>query len=99
MESNPTLVQARAVRARVNFVGAGKSNSSVSRIIDRMGFEDVDEGCGSFATQLEDAFDNILIAALVWTHNPAALRRAKLVRERRPVWCSRERLTVLHGVR
>lgn len=94
---NPTLMGARAVRARVNFVGVGGSNESVSRIIARLGFEDVDEGAGSLSMRFHDSLENVLISALVWTHNPEALRRSKLLRERRPVWTSRERLLKLHG--
>lgn len=97
VEATPALQGTRAVRARVNFVGLGGSNKSVSRIIARLGFEDVDEGRGAWSEQVHDALENVLIAALVWTHNPAALRRDKLLRERRPVWCSRERLAALHG--
>lgn len=97
VETTPALQATRAVRARVNFVGLGGSNRSVSRIIARMGFEDVDEGRAAWPDRVHDALENVLIAALVWTHNPAALRRDKLLRERRPVWCSRERLAVLHG--
>lgn len=99
VETDPALQNTRAVRARVNFVGLGGSNKSVSRIIARMGFEDVDEGRGAWPERVHDVLENVLIAALVWTHNPAALRRDKLLRERRPVWCSRERLASLHGSR
>jgi hypothetical protein len=97
IETDPSLRPARAIRARVNFVALGGSNVSLSHIIGRMGFEDVDEGSRTLAARLEDALDNVLIAALVWTHNPAALRREKLVRERRPVWCSREQFMLFHG--
>ncbi len=90
----PVLADVRACRAKVNFVGAGGSNASVSRIIHRMGFEDVDEGARA---RVHDAFENVLIGLLVWTHNPEALRRDKLVRERRPVWSSRETLLRVHG--
>lgn len=93
----PELRNARAYRARVNFVGRGCSNESVSRIIHRMGFEDVDEGVGSFQARIHDALENVLIGALVWTHNPEALKRDKMIRERRPVWSSRARLMDLHG--
>ena len=97
IETSPDLQGTRAVRAGVNFVGAGGSHTSVSRIIERMGFEDVDEGAGTLSRRIHDVCENILIAALVWTHNPAALRKDKFMRERRPVWCSRERLMRLHG--
>ncbi len=89
----------RACRAGVNFVGQGGSNASVSRIIDRLGFEDVDEGIRSRPARLHDALENILIGCLVWTHNPEALRSDKMIRERRPVWSSREKLLRLHGSR
>jgi hypothetical protein len=91
------LQEARACRARVNFVGRGCSNESVSRIIRRLGFEDVDEGSGSIWARAHDHLENVLIAALVWTHNPEALRRDKMIRERRPVWASRSRLLQRHG--
>ena len=97
-ETHPDLRAARAYRARVNFVGRGCSNESVSRIIYRMGFEDVDEGVGTFPARIHDALENVLIGALVWTHNPEALKRDKMIRERRPVWSSRERLLAVHGV-
>lgn len=96
LETRPDLRNARACRAKVNFVGLGGSNESVSRIIHRLGFEDVNEGV-SVRTQMHDAFENILVALLVWTHNPEALRRDKFIRERRPVWSSRARLLDLHG--
>ncbi len=92
----PELRDVRACRARVNFVGAGGSNESVSRIIHRLGFEDVDER-PFLRTRMHDAFENILIGMLVWAHNPEALRASKLIRERRPVWSSRTRLLRLHG--
>ena len=60
----------------------------MSRLIGRFGFEDVDEGAASVPGRLHDAFENILIGALTWTHNPEALRRDKLIRQRRPVWMS-----------
>lgn len=94
--ARPDLQHARACRARVGFVGLGGSNESVSRIIQRLGFEDVDEGA-SARTHMHDALENILVALLVWTHNPEALRRDKLIREHRPVWSSRARLLGLHG--
>lgn len=97
MVTTPELRDARACRARVNFVGRGCSNESVSRIIHRLGFEDVDEGAGSVQARIHDVFENVLIGALVWTHNPEALRRDKMIRERRPVWSSRQRLLKLHG--
>ena len=95
--TNPDLHAVRACRARVNFVGRGCSNESVTRIIHRLGFEDVDEGAGSIAARIHDALENVLISALVWTHNPEALRREKMIRERRPVWASRDKLLRLHG--
>lgn len=93
----PELREARGCRAKVNLVGRGGSNASVTRIIERLGFEDVDEGFGTVGSRIHDAFENVLIGALVWTHNPEALRGDKLLRERRPVWSSRERLLALHG--
>jgi hypothetical protein len=47
--------------------------------------------------RIHTAFENILIAALIWTHNPEAVRRDKLLRKRRPVWMSRERLLQRYG--
>lgn len=95
--TDPELGAVKACRAQVNFVGQGGSNASVSRIIQRMGFEDVDEGCGSLWSQAHRYLENILIAALVWTHNPDAFRRNKMVRERRPVWASRAQVLRCHG--
>ncbi len=97
MVTRPELQDAKACRAKVNFVGQGGSNESVSRIIHRLGFEDVDEGSGSTPARIHDALENILIGLLVWAHNPEALRRDKMIRERRPVWSSRDRLLRLHG--
>lgn len=93
----PELRDARACRARVNFVGQGSPNASVSRIVERLGFEDVDEGVGSARARMHDAFENVLIGLLVWTHNPEAWRRDKMIRQRRPVWTSRAKLLRLHG--
>lgn len=89
---SPDLREVRACRARVNFAGRGCSRESLSRLIGRFGFEDVDEGSTSMQGAIHDVFENVLIGALVWTHNPVALRRDKLIRGRRPVWMSRERL-------
>lgn len=97
MATEPELAAAKACRAQVNFVGQGRSNASVSRIIRRMGFEDVDEGSESLSTRVHRGLENLLIAALVWTHNPDALRRDKILRERRPVWASRAQVLKLHG--
>ena len=88
VEANPDLRGARAIRARTNFVGWGGQSESMSRLIGRFGFEDVDEGTASMPERVHDAFENILIGALTWTHNPEALRRDKLIRQRRPVWMS-----------
>jgi hypothetical protein len=99
LATQPDLAEAKACRAQVNFVGQGGSNASVSRIIRRMGFEDVDEGSVSLWTRVHHQFENLLIAALVWTHNPDALRRDKMVRERRPVWASRAQVLICHGPR
>ncbi|MCW6509892.1 YkoP family protein [Lichenifustis flavocetrariae] len=92
MITDPALQPARACRARVNFVGRGCSNESVSRIIGRLGFEDINEGPSSSWALIHDQLENVLTAALVWTYNPKALRRDKMVREKRPVWASRETL-------
>lgn len=92
MRRDPSLQAAEACRAGVKFVGQGGSNVSVSRIIARMGFEDVDEGARSRFARVHDTFENILLAALVWTHNPGALRRDKMLREHRPVYASRSKL-------
>lgn len=96
LPTTPGLRDAKACRAKVNFVGQGGSNESVSRIIHRLGFEDVDEEPSPRA-RVHDALENVLIGLLVWTHNPEALRRDKLIRERRPVWSSTARLLDLHG--
>jgi hypothetical protein len=89
---DPDLRQARACRARMNCVGQGYSGESLSHLIERFGFEDVDEGRASMQERIHNAFENILIAALIWTHNPEAVRPDKLLRKRRSVWMSRERL-------
>lgn len=95
----PELNEVRACRARTNFVGRGCSGESLSRIVERYGFEEVDEGLAPLPARFHDLLENVLIGALVWTHNPEALRRDKFIRERRPVWISRERLLRLHGER
>lgn len=97
MATDPNLLAVKACRANINFVGMGCSNSSVSRIIARLGYEDVDEGEKTFRLRLHEALENVLIGALVWTHNPEALRREKMIRERRPVWSSRARMLNLHA--
>ncbi|WP_237478180.1 hypothetical protein [Lichenibacterium dinghuense] len=97
MATEPGLSVVKACRANVNFVGLGGSNRSVSRIIARLGYEDVDEGVKPIGTRLHEALENLLIGALVWTHNPEALRREKIVRERRPVWSSRAMMLALHA--
>ena len=99
MAHDPRLASIKACRANVNFVGLGCSNNSVSRIVHRLGYEDVDEGPKSVGLRFHEALENILISALVWTHNPEALRREKMLRERRPVWSSRAKMLSLHGVR
>ena len=96
MVNDPRLLPAQACRAKVNFVGLGCSNASVSRIIHRLGYEDVDEGAKTMRVLAHDALENILISALVWTHNPEALKREKMIRERRPVWSSRAKMLELH---
>ena len=97
MVNDPRLAPAQACRAKVNFVGQGCSNESVSRIIHRLGYEDVDEGCKTIRAKAHDALENILISALVWTHNPEALKREKMIRERRPVWSSRAKMLLLYA--
>lgn len=99
MAADPRLLPVKACRANVNFVGLGGSNASVSRIIARLGYEDVDEGEKALSLRLHEMLENVLIGALVWTHNPEALRREKMIRERRPVWSSRARMLSLHGPR
>jgi hypothetical protein len=89
---DPALREARACRARMNCVGQGYSGESLSHLIERFGFEDVDEGRASMQERIHNAFENILIIALIWTHNPEAVRSDKLLRRRRPVWMSCERL-------
>ena len=96
MVDDPRLSPARACRAKVNFVGLGCSNESVSRIIHRLGYEDVDEGARTVRVLAHDALENILISALVWTHSPEALKREKMIRERRPVWSSRAKMLQLY---
>ncbi|WP_237479321.1 YkoP family protein [Lichenibacterium dinghuense] len=96
LDVDPGLRDARAIRARTNFVGWGERSESLTRLIARFGFEDVDEP-PSLHERVHDAFENILIGALTWTHNPEALRRDRLIRQRRPVWMSVEALRRLHG--
>jgi hypothetical protein len=95
--AEPTLRDAAAIRAKTNFVGWGDHSESMSRLIRRFGFEDVDEGAKPLPTRVHDAFENLLICALTWTHNPGALRRDKLIRQRRPVWISRAALLDRYG--
>lgn len=99
LEADPELRGAKAIRAKTNFVGWRDHSESMSRLIRRFGFEDVDEGAASVPVRVHDAFENILIGALTWTHNPEALRRNKLIRQRRPVWMSAGKLLDLHGPR
>ena len=99
VDARPELADARAVRAKINFVGWGARSESLPRLIGRFGFEDVDEGAASLPERVHDAFENILIGALTWTHNPEALRLEKLVRQRRPVWMSAATLRARHGAR
>lgn len=88
VRTDPDLCAAKAIRAKTNFVGWGEQGESLSRLIGRFGFKDVSEGAASIPERVHDAFENVLIGALTWTHNPRALRRGKLVRRRRPVWMS-----------
>jgi len=97
--STPELKEAQACRARTNFLGHGRSSESLSRVIKRFGFEEVDEGSPAMPTRIHDLFENVLIAALVWTHNPEALRSDKCIRQRRPVWMPRDKLLGLYGGR
>lgn len=97
LETDPALRTIVACRAMTNFLGLHHTGESLTHLIRRLGFEEVDEGVASMPVRIHDAFENILIAALVWTHNPHALRRDKLIRQRRPVWISRQRLLLLHG--
>ena len=97
--THPELRGAKAVRARTNFVGWGRPSESLSRLIGRFGFEDVDEGAASLPARVHDALENVLIGALTWTHNPEALRRDKLIRQRRPVWMSTDLLRRRHSGR
>ena len=97
MRTDPELRDARAIRAKTNFVGWGGQSESMSRLIARFGFEDVDEGLASMPERVHDAFENVLIGALTWTHNPEALRRDKLIRQRRPVWMSADTLQRRHS--
>ena len=96
MDTRPEFEGAKAVRAKTNFVGWGAQNESLSRLIGRFGFEDVDEGVSSVPERVHDAFENILIGALTWTHNPEALRLETLIRQRRPVWMSAATLGARH---
>ena len=97
MATDPSLFAVKACRANVNFVGLGCSNRSVTRIIARLGYEDVDEGAKPIRVRFHETLENALIGALVWTHNPEALRREKIMRERRPVWSSRARMLNMHA--
>ncbi len=96
LDADPALHGARAIRAKTNFVGWNERGESLSRLIARFGFEDVDEP-SSLPGRVHDAFENVLIGALTWTHNPEALRRDRMVRRRRPVWMSADALRRHHG--
>ena len=97
VDAETEMQSAKAIRARTNFVGWGEQSESLSRLIERFGFEDVDEGLATLPERIHDAFENILIGALTWTHNPEALRRDRLVRRRRPVWMSVDALRGRQG--
>jgi hypothetical protein len=88
-----------ACRARTNFAGPGCPTESITRLIERCGFHDVDEGSPTIGMRIHDACENLLIAALVWAHNPHALCRRKFRRVRRPVWISREYLLTRYPAR
>jgi hypothetical protein len=92
VRSDPHYRGVVACRARTNFAGPGCPTESITRLIERCGFHDVDEGLPTIGMQIHDACENLLIAALVWAHNPHALCRRKFRRVRRPVWISREDL-------
>jgi len=96
VRTNPELGGIVACRARTNFVGFGCRSDNIGRLIVRCGFCDVDEGRLATSAWIHDEFENLLIAALVYAHNPQALSFRKFRRVRRPVWISKKRLLALH---
>ena len=99
VRSDPHYRGVVACRARTNFAGPGCPTESITRLIERCGFHDVEEGSPTVGMRIHDACENLLIAALVWAHNPHALCRRKFRRVRRPVWISREDLLTRYPAR
>ncbi|MDE2227865.1 MAG: hypothetical protein KGL11_02340 [Alphaproteobacteria bacterium] len=61
------------------------------------GFDTIAEGSASPTEWLHGLGETCLLGMLLWAFNPAGLGHARLIRARRSVWMSRERLLARHG--
>lgn len=93
VKSQPSLAGIVALRARTAFVSRN-GLEKLLRIARAYGFDTVISGApNSLVMRLHDFSENLLIWALAWTFNPAALRRNGLLRPRCELWISRHALT------
>jgi hypothetical protein len=93
----PEMREIGACRGQTIFAGQQQAGAALFHLLQRFGFECVDEGPPTLGRRAHDLFEDVLIGALTWTYNPAGLRRDKLLRRRCPVWISRARVIERYG--
>jgi hypothetical protein len=98
-EEDPAAVDAVAVRVRVAFASAGRSEKMAS-IAYGFGFEPTSNNqAPDLRRCLHDFFDNFWLLGLLWTFNPGALGGHRFTRERQEFWISRAALISRFGGR
>jgi hypothetical protein len=93
----PEMQDVAACRGQTVFAGQQQAGAALFHLLQRFGFEAVDEGRPTIGRQAHDLFEDVLIGALTWTYNPAGLRRDKLLRRRCPAWISRAQVIERYG--
>lgn len=81
----------RVVRARLAWARLGRS-AVYERLGERLGLEEAGDERAEVGRQVHDALENLWLAALDWTFNPAVQPRLRLMRAREELWISRRKL-------
>jgi len=99
MEAQPSLRDARAVRAHTALVPQRRARKLL-HVAQAFGFwTAVPEQAAPRPVKLRQFCENLFVCALAWRFNPAALRRNGLFRHHCELWISRQALMAGYGRR
>lgn len=91
-ERDPRLARARAFGGNAVFVSRNGA-PQIARMARRYGLEWItDRPAPTLGRRIHDFFENFLILGLQWAYNPRGVKGKGFVREREPLWMTRQTL-------